>query len=183
MGRSPSDLVFANEFDTWAASPKTRLELTVDAKDDKWTGRVALIPRWSKSCSSRRPTPSPSSAVRPSYQVHPDRAKEAGAFRRRAIVTTLEGKMKCGLASAPLQRGRQVRLQGRPVFTFKQISAFWNSSNSAARVPCLLSKRSKGDRLVAFFVCQRAVTCFPMHMANMADRPPTCCLIQRQCFD
>jgi len=30
--RSPQDLVFAPEFDTWAESPKTKLELTVDVR-------------------------------------------------------------------------------------------------------------------------------------------------------
>jgi len=42
--RTLKDLVFANEFDTWAKAPETQLELTVDRGDEKWQGRVALVP-------------------------------------------------------------------------------------------------------------------------------------------
>ena len=42
--RSPQDLVFKPEFETWQSSPRTRLDLTVDRGDENWKGRVDLIP-------------------------------------------------------------------------------------------------------------------------------------------
>jgi len=121
--RTPSDLVFANEFDTWAAAPKTRLELTVDAKDDNWTGRVALIPAVVKEL---QPSPANSVAILcgPPIMIKftLTELKKLG-FADEQIVTTLEGKMKCGLGKcARCNVGDKYVCKDGPVFTFKQIS-------------------------------------------------------------
>jgi len=95
--RTPQDLCFSNEFDIWAASPRTRVELTVDAGDDNWTGRVALIPSVVKELAL-----SPENAVAiicgPPIMIKFTLVElKALGFEDRQIVTTLEGKMKCGL--------------------------------------------------------------------------------------
>lgn len=121
--RSPADLVFANEFDTWAAAPNTRVELTVDAKDDNWTGRVALIPAVVKELQL-----SPENAVAilcgPPIMIKftLTELKKLG-FADDQIVTTLEGKMKCGLGKcARCNVGDKYVCKDGPVFTFAQIS-------------------------------------------------------------
>lgn len=123
--RTPQDLVFSPEFDSWTTSPRTRLELTVDRGDDKWKGRVALIPD-----ALRELKPSPQNAVaiicgppimiRFTLQV----LKELG-FQNSQIVTTLESKMKCGMGKcARCNVGDKYVCKDGPVFTVEQISNF-----------------------------------------------------------
>ena len=123
--RTPSDLVFAPEFYTWAEAPRTRLELTVDRGDDDWKGRVALVPDVVKELAL-----SPENAIAitcgPPIMIRFTlaRLKELG-FADNQIVTTLEGKMKCGLGKcARCNVGDKYICQDGPVFTFEQISKF-----------------------------------------------------------
>jgi len=121
--RTPQDLVFAPEFDAWAASPRTKLELTVDAGDQTWTGRVALIPTAIKELNL-----SPNNAIAiicgPPIMIHFTliELKKLG-FADSQIVTTLESKMKCGLGKcARCNIGEKYICRDGPVFTMEQIS-------------------------------------------------------------
>ena len=121
--RTPQDLVFANEFDTWASSPRTKLELTVDAGDKSWTSRVALIPSVIKELKL-----SPANAIAiicgPPIMIRFTlvELKKLG-FADGQIVTTLEGKMKCGLGKcARCNVGEKYVCKDGPVFTLEQIS-------------------------------------------------------------
>ena len=123
--RSPQDLVFKDEFDAWAKSPKTKVELTVDRGDDNWKGRVALIPDVVVDLN-----PPSENAVAiicgPPIMIHFTliKLKELG-FANDQIVTTLEGKMKCGLGKCGrCNVGDKYICVDGPVFTFEQISHF-----------------------------------------------------------
>jgi NAD(P)H-flavin reductase len=121
--RSPQDLVFAPEFDTWAESPKTKLELTVDAGDEKWTGKVALIP---SVVSELKLSPQNAIAVTcgPPIMIHFTliELRKLG-FADNQIITTLEGKMKCGLGKcARCNVGDKYVCKDGPVFSMEQIS-------------------------------------------------------------
>ncbi len=123
--RTPADLVFANEFDPWARAPNTRLELTVDRGDDKWQGRVALVP---EVVTELKPSPLNTMAITcgPPIMIRfvLARLKELG-FSDEQIVTTLEQKMKCGMGKcARCNVGNKYVCQDGPVFTFDQISKF-----------------------------------------------------------
>ena len=123
--RSPQDLVFTDEFDAWAKAPRTKLELTVDRGDDAWKGRVALVPDVVVDLN-----PSSENAVAiicgPPIMIHFTliKIKELG-FANEQIVTTLEGKMKCGLGKCGrCNVGEKYICIDGPVFTFEQISKF-----------------------------------------------------------
>ena len=121
--RSPQDLVFAPEFDTWAESPKTKLELTVDAGDEKWTGKVALIP---SVVSELKLSPQNAIAITcgPPIMIHFTliELRKLG-FADNQIITTLEGKMKCGLGKcARCNVGDKYVCKDGPVFSMEQIS-------------------------------------------------------------
>jgi len=123
--RSPSDLCFASEFDDWAKPPRTKVELTVDAGDDNWNGRVALIPDVLAELG-----PSPKDAIAiicgPPIMIKftLTRLKNLG-FGDEQIVTTLEGKMKCGLGKCfRCNVGEKYVCRDGPVFTFAEISQF-----------------------------------------------------------
>ncbi len=123
--RSPQDLVFANEFETWASSPGTRLELTVDRGDEEWKGRVALVPDVVRELAPLAEnavalTCGPPIMIRFTLAV----LRELG-FTNPQIVTTLEGKMKCGLGKcARCNVGEKYICKHGPVFTMEQISEF-----------------------------------------------------------
>jgi len=121
--RTPRDLVFAPEFDVWAQSPRTKVELTVDRGDDNWTGRVALIPDVVRDI---KPSPENMIAITcgPPIMIHftLQALKELG-FADRQIVTTLESNMKCGLGKcARCNVGDKYVCKDGPVFDFEQIS-------------------------------------------------------------
>ncbi len=123
--RTPQDLVFQPEFPRWMEAPRTRLELTVDKRDEHWEGRVALVPDVVKELA-----PSPDNAIAiicgPPIMI---RFTLAGlrnlGFKDNQIVTTLEAKMKCGLGKcARCNIGEKYVCQDGPVFTLEQISQF-----------------------------------------------------------
>lgn len=123
--RTPQDLVFAPEFSTWESSPRTRVELTVDRGDESWTGRVALVPA---VVAELKPSAERAIAITcgPPIMIRfvLVELKKLG-FADRQIVTTLEGKMKCGLGKcARCNVGEKYICKDGPVFTLEQISQF-----------------------------------------------------------
>lgn len=123
--RTPRDLAFAHEFETWSSSPNTRLELTVDRAEGGWQGRAALIPD-----VVRELQPSADGAVAiicgPPVMIKFTLKvlKELG-FADGQIVSTMETKMKCGIGKCGRCNvgDKYVCLDG-PVFTFEQIGRF-----------------------------------------------------------
>ena len=121
--RTPQDLVFQPEFETWAKAPRTQLELTVDRGDETWTGRVALVPDVVKEL---RLSPENAIAITcgPPIMIRFTiaRLKELG-FADNQIVTTLERKMKCGMGKCGrCNVGEKYVCRDGPVFTHEQIS-------------------------------------------------------------
>lgn len=123
--RTPADLVFKDEFGTWASSPGTRVELTVDRGDDSWTGRVALLPDVLMELSpASKNTVTVICGPPIMIKFTLEKLKILG-FGDDQIFTTLEGKMKCGLGKcARCNVGEKYICQDGPVFTFKEISQF-----------------------------------------------------------
>ena len=120
--RTPGDLCYTREFDAWRNAPDTSLHLTVDRGDDRWTGKVGVVPAY-----VREVAPSPENAVAvtcgPPIMIKftlPELTKLG--FADEQIITTLEMKMKCGVGKC----GRcnightYVCLDG-PVFTYAQL--------------------------------------------------------------
>ncbi|MDP6509829.1 MAG: FAD/NAD(P)-binding protein [Dehalococcoidia bacterium] len=123
--RTHQDLVFASEFEDWAAVPGVRLELTVDREGPGWDGRVALVPAVIKEL---QPTVENAVAIicGPPIMIRFVLAElKAQGFENHQIVTTLESKMKCGIGKcARCNIGEKYVCQDGPVFTFDQISGF-----------------------------------------------------------
>jgi NAD(P)H-flavin reductase len=123
--RTPRDLAFAHEFETWSSSPNSRLELTVDRAEGDWQGRVALIPDVVKELN-----PSSENAVAiicgpPIMIKFTLKVLKDLGFTDRQIVSTMETKMKCGIGKCGRCNvgNKYVCLDG-PVFTFEQIGQF-----------------------------------------------------------
>ena len=123
--RTPADLAFKHEFEKWASSPQTCLELTVDRGDDDWRGRVALIPD-----VVRELKPSPLDCVAivcgpPIMIKFTLKALKDLGFADSQLVGTVETKMKCGIGKCGRCNvgDKYVCLDG-PVFTFAEIGRF-----------------------------------------------------------
>jgi NAD(P)H-flavin reductase len=120
--RTPGDLCFTNEFETWRQSPDTRLFLTVDRSDASWGGKVGVVPVY-----VREVAPSSKHAVAvtcgPPVMIKftlPELEKLG--FTDEQILTTLEMKMKCGVGKCGrCNIGRTYVCLDGPVFTYAQI--------------------------------------------------------------
>lgn len=124
-GRSPDLLVFREEYESWAASPRTTLHVTVDKGDEAWTGRVGLI---TKCLADVAPSPKGAVAVTcgPPIMIKfvLQELVKLG-FTPEQIVTTLEGKMKCGLGKCGrCNVGEKYICQDGPVFRYDEILRF-----------------------------------------------------------
>lgn len=123
--RSPQDLVFSDEFEAWSKAPNAQVELTVDRGDEKWKGRVALIPAVVKELAFS-PNNSVAIICGPPIMIKFTlvELKKLG-FADHQIVTTLEAKMKCGLGKcARCNVGEKYVCREGPVFTLEQIGDF-----------------------------------------------------------
>ncbi len=96
-GRSPADMAYSYELDSWLNHPKLKTTLTIDNPSDGWPHKVGLIPNILKEIA-----PSPDNCVAvlcgPPIMIKFTLAalKELG-FADENIITTLERRMKCGI--------------------------------------------------------------------------------------
>jgi len=126
--RSPSLLVFTDEYDAWRAAPETELHLTVDAGDDKWTGNVGLITELLEQVA-----PSPENAVAiicgpPIMIKFVVLGLNKLKFADEQMIMTLEAKMKCGIGKCGrCNMGETFVCLDGPVFAYTQVSRFLES--------------------------------------------------------
>jgi NAD(P)H-flavin reductase len=129
--RTPSLLVFTEEYDEWRGSPGTDLFLTVDQADERWTYNVGLITELLK-----RVAPSPLNAVAiicgPPIMIHfvnKVLVEELGFVPAQNYVT-LEARMHCGIGKCGRCNlgDKYVCIDG-PVFTMAEVGSllenFW----------------------------------------------------------
>lgn len=123
--RTPDDIAFKHELESWSNTSGTRLELTVDRGDDNWNGRVALVPA---VVAEVKPSSDNCIAIicGPPIMIRFTLVELTKlGFSNSQIVTTLESKMKCGLGKcARCNIGDKYVCKNGPVFTMEQISSF-----------------------------------------------------------
>jgi sulfhydrogenase subunit gamma (sulfur reductase) len=126
--RSPSLLVFTDEYDDWRAAPDTELHLTVDEGDAQWTGQVGLITELLAQVA-----PSPENAVAiicgpPIMIKFVVLGLQKLGFTDEQMIMTLEAKMKCGIGKCGrCNMGEKFVCLDGPVFAYTQVSRFLES--------------------------------------------------------
>jgi len=124
-GRSPDLLVFRSEYEEWAAAPRTVVHVTVDKGDPSWNGKVGLI---TQALADIRPDPRGAVAVTcgpPIMIKFVLKELDKLGFAPEQVITTLEGKMKCGLGKCGrCNVGDQYICTDGPVFRYDQIQHF-----------------------------------------------------------
>jgi sulfhydrogenase subunit gamma (sulfur reductase) len=124
-GRSPDLLVFREEYEEWKAAPRTLVHVTVDKGDEAWTGRVGLI---TQALAEIAPSPEGAVAVTcgPPIMIRfVLKALKHLGFAPDQVITTLEGKMKCGIGKCGrCNVGDQYICTDGPVFRYDEIQRF-----------------------------------------------------------
>jgi NAD(P)H-flavin reductase len=132
--RSPSLLIFTDEYDEWRAAPDTELHLTVDRAEPlesghaSWPGHVGLITELLAEVS-----PAPENAVAilcgpPAMIKFSLLALVELGFAPEQMIVTLEAKMKCGMGKCGrCNLGEKHVCTDGPVFSYTEIAGFLES--------------------------------------------------------
>jgi NAD(P)H-flavin reductase len=126
--RTPSLLIFTDEYDEWAAAPDTGLHVTVDEGDEQWTGHVGLITQLLEQVA-----PSPENAVAiicgpPIMIKFTLLTLEKLKFKPGQMLMTLEAKMKCGIGKCGrCNMGEKFVCVDGPVFWYTEVARFLES--------------------------------------------------------
>ena len=126
--RSPADLCFKYDLDTWSKNDTVNMVTTVDKGDTDWTGKVGFVPQVLEQA-----TPSGKNAVAivcgPPIMIRfTFPVLEKLGFTPEQMITTLEKRMKCGIGKCGrCNIGEIYVCRDGPVFTFAQIKNFISS--------------------------------------------------------
>ncbi|MDH7487186.1 MAG: FAD/NAD(P)-binding protein [Anaerolineae bacterium] len=126
--RTPSLLIFTDEYEQWAAAPDTELHVTVDEGDERWSGHVGLITQLLE-----RVAPSPENAVAiicgpPIMIKFTLLTLEKLKFQPQQMLMTLEAKMKCGIGKCGrCNMGEKFVCVHGPVFWYTEVARFLES--------------------------------------------------------
>jgi len=126
--RSPADLCFKYDLNTWDKDKAVNLSTTVDKGDESWTGREGFVPQ-----VLERVAPSPDNAVAivcgPPIMIRfTFPVLEKLGFTPEQMITTLEKRMKCGIGKCGrCNIGNLYVCRDGPVFTYAQIKNFISS--------------------------------------------------------
>jgi sulfhydrogenase subunit gamma (sulfur reductase) len=126
--RSPSLLVFTDEYDEWRNAADTELHLTVDLGDASWTGNEGLITQLLEQLA-----PSPENAVAiicgpPIMIKFVILGLQKLGFADEQMIMTLEAKMKCGIGKCGrCNMGDSFVCLDGPVFSYIEVSRFLES--------------------------------------------------------
>ncbi len=125
--RTPQDLCFKYDLETWASNPTVRMITTVDVGDKDWKGKVGLVPLVLEEAA-----PSPANAMAitcgpPIMIRYTLRSLEKLGFTPAQVWTTLEMKMKCGLGKCGrCNIGPLYVCKDGPVFSYQEIQNFFS---------------------------------------------------------
>jgi len=121
--RTPGDLLYTTELERWGRLDGVQVDVTVDAADNTWRGKVGVVP---KLIQGARFDPSATALiVGPEIMMHftVQALLERGVAPER-IYLSLERDMKCGLGHCGhCQLGPTLICRDGPVYSYDRISA------------------------------------------------------------
>jgi NAD(P)H-flavin reductase len=123
--RSPQDLCFQYDLESWGGNPSLEMVTTVDVGDDNWKGKVGLVPMVLEEI---KPSSKETMAITcgpPIMIRYTLKSLEKFGFTPSQVWTTLEMKMKCGLGKCGrCNIGPLYVCQDGPVFSLEEIKKF-----------------------------------------------------------
>ena len=120
--RSPADLCFKYDLDSWQKDKTVNLFTTVDKGDDRWKGRVGFVPQVLEGVAPSADGAvavvcGPPIMIRFTFPV-----LEKLGFTPEQMLTTLEKRMKCGIGKCGrCNIGNIYVCRDGPVFSYAQI--------------------------------------------------------------
>jgi len=126
--RSPSDLCFKYDLDSWGKDKAVNMVTTVDKGDESWTGKVGFVPQILEQVAPSAKNAvaivcGPPIMIRFTFPV-----LEKLGFTPEQMITTLEKRMKCGIGKCVrCNIGNLYVCRDGPVFTYAQIQNFISS--------------------------------------------------------
>jgi NAD(P)H-flavin reductase len=121
--RTPPDLLYTDELSPW--SDELAVEVTVDAADTSWTGRVGVVPKLLEH-TEFRPEVASAFVCGPEVMIHftVEALRERGLPDER-IFLSLERDMRCGVGlCGHCQLGPTLICRDGPVYTQAQVARF-----------------------------------------------------------
>jgi len=123
--RSPQDLCFQYDLESWGRDPSLKMVTTVDVGDNNWKGKVGLVPMVLEEV---KPSSKETMAITcgpPIMIRYTLKSLEKLGFTPAQVWTTLEMKMKCGLGKCGrCNIGPLYVCQDGPVFSLEEIQKF-----------------------------------------------------------
>ncbi len=120
--RSPGELIYKYDLDTWGQRNDVKLHVTVDAGDEGWTGLVGYVPTILKEAAPNSENAvavvcGPPIMIKFSLPV----LEELG-FPPDRVLNSLEMRMKCGIGKCGrCNIGEKYVCKDGPVFTLEQL--------------------------------------------------------------
>lgn len=123
--RSPQDLCFRYDLESWGGNPTLTMVTTVDVGDNNWKGKVGLVPMVLEEI---KPSSKETMAITcgpPIMIRYTLKSLEKLGFTPSQVWTTLEMKMKCGLGKCGrCNIGPLYVCKDGPVFSLEEIQRF-----------------------------------------------------------
>jgi len=126
--RTPTDLCFKYDLDTWDKDKTVNMVTTVDKGDETWKGKVGLVPKVLEEVAPSAKEAvaivcGPPIMIRFTFPV-----LEKLGFKPEQMLTTLEKRMKCGIGKCGrCNIGNIYVCRDGPVFSYAQIKSFVSS--------------------------------------------------------
>lgn len=126
--RSPADLCFKYDLDSWDKDKTVNMVTTVDKGDESWTGREGFVPQVLEQVAPSAKNAvaivcGPPIMIRFTFPV-----LEKLGFTPEQMLTTLEKRMKCGIGKCGrCNIGDIYVCRDGPVFSYAQIKNFVSS--------------------------------------------------------
>lgn len=126
--RTPVDLCFKYDLDTWQRDKTVELITTIDREHEDWKGRVGLVPQVLEQVGPSAKDAvaivcGPPIMIRFTFPV-----LDKLGFTPEQMITTLEKRMKCGVGKCGrCNIGDLYVCRDGPVFTYEQIKGFISS--------------------------------------------------------
>ena len=121
--RSPKDLLFSEDLDTWDARDDCEFLMTVDRGDETWTGHTGVITTLFRKIDRIDPANTVAFIIGPPIMFK-FAVLEALAMgmRKASIYCSLERRMKCGLGKCGHCQIRNVYVcQEGPIFSYAEV--------------------------------------------------------------
>ncbi len=119
--RTPGDLIYKKQFDSWMKDPKTKMLVTVDKGDDKWEGNVGVVTTLFDKI--KLPDKAKVVTVGPAIMMKfvIKKCLELGV-KPDDIIVSLENRMTCGYGKCGnCAYGKFLVCKDGPVFTYEEI--------------------------------------------------------------